>query len=372
MAHHNNFHDVLTSLKKFTKAMRENPSPPETPGQTVCRTPKKIIDLDETKSNLDSPASVHSDSQSANLTPRKSMNCTQTGRNLVLPTPVPDDHHLTKTPLRSFPPPQVISGSKQNVTSQVKPVEIKRLMGCTARTQEGNLVQSYQLTQAKPLDVTRKGVTGNSPDCGVVHRDIVETLRSSMSQGTPKIQRRPLFCPQEIVGQKEESLIQNRERLTEHYMVLPRDNHGRENQLGCEVIRKAGVDKDTDATDAKPRVVTEVASESPALFVTPPSSFGSSNEASEKIHEDGEETENIKDTSGTTEARTGITDNKDGLDYLGQEKPKVTNESTGKDFESGAIKSPNKQKENTGEKEQEVGRCTGKLGIQRRSCEGQG
>lgn len=71
MVHHNNFPNLLSSLKKFAEARLENPCPNKTMLQTPTATPRRSTDSNETKSNQGSPISVNSRSQSTQTPPEK-------------------------------------------------------------------------------------------------------------------------------------------------------------------------------------------------------------------------------------------------------------------------------------------------------------
>ena len=63
--HHNNFRNLLSSLKQFTTARQENPCPNNTTSQTPTSTPKRSKDSNESKSSQESPISVNSSPMSS-------------------------------------------------------------------------------------------------------------------------------------------------------------------------------------------------------------------------------------------------------------------------------------------------------------------
>ncbi|CAB4000410.1 Fanconi anemia group J, partial [Paramuricea clavata] len=101
VVHHNNFPNLISSLKKFAEARLENPCPNKTMLQTPTATPRRSTDSNETKSNQESPISVNSRSQCTQTPPQKmdirgvkqepglittpTSNCHQTTSQLVLP-----------------------------------------------------------------------------------------------------------------------------------------------------------------------------------------------------------------------------------------------------------------------------------------------
>ena len=217
MVHHDNFQNVLTSLKQFSAARLENPIPDVTlcrtpcssPSQSLGQTPGTSTELHERNRHLESDASVFLD-QILDQTPRKPTNWTECKQNPDSSEPGKED-------------------------------------------------------------------TQNLVDTKGTHEDRRETMDRP---GWQKALKKPLFCSQENLGKKQDSFVV--EETVESKAVGDTGTyHGVEKGNG-DVGTPPDAGKNTVlSTDVKVVMETNETPESPLLFVTPPTSFGGSDDVIE-------------------------------------------------------------------------------------------